>query len=260
MLADLKSYRVLGFKITPVTNDGVVEVVADSIGEDAKIVVASLNVHGMYVYLTDNDFAALHEQDRTHVHIDGTPLIWLARWARLPVQKKHRTAVIDWIMPLMRRAADAGWRVYYLGSPPDVCDEGLRRIGAEVPNLQLAGRNGYFDATPGSAENKKVVDDINAFGADIVIVGMGMGRQERWILQNADALDTHCIATTGACMELIAGALPRAPAWTGPAGVEWLFRLLTAPHRVGRRYLIEPWLIAWMLLRNRLRPGATRRG
>jgi N-acetylglucosaminyldiphosphoundecaprenol N-acetyl-beta-D-mannosaminyltransferase len=83
---------------------------------------------------------------------------------------------------------------------------------------------------------------------------MGMGRQEQWIFENRATLRTHCIGTCGACMEYFAGAAPTPPRWMGPLGVEWLFRLLSDPKRFWKRYLVEPWIVAWLLA-----TGAARR-
>lgn len=252
------SYGLLGFKITPLTKQQIVDLIAATIERNGRCVIASQNLHGIYIYFKDEKFRALH--DLAHVHIDGTPIIWLGRLAGLPVRTEHRTAWIDWFIPLMQEAARSGWRVYYLGSEQDVLETGLARIEALCPGIRIAGRNGFFDPRPDHPENRAIVREINAFRPQILVVGMGMGRQERWILDNLDRLEVNCIGTSGACMELIAGKLGIPPRWMGPAGIEWLYRLWQEPRRVGWRYFVEPWLVAWFLLRHRLRlgPGARR--
>lgn len=252
MANDLTSYRVFGFKITPMTDDDILALVARAVAAERQVVIASQNTHGMYVYLTEDAFRTLHERPDTYVHIDGTPLVWLGKLFGLPVSMKHRTAVIDWLTLLLRRARERQWRVFYLGSNGEVCQRGLRRLRDAVPGVALDGRDGYFDATHGSADNQALIAQINAYRPHVLLVGMGMGRQERWIVENADALQVNCIATIGACMELVAGALPMAPRWLGTIGMEWAFRLLSSPRRVGWRYLGEPWVILWLLLRNRI--------
>lgn len=246
------SHRMFGFKVTPMMGDEIIDVIGKAIDGGKKWTIASLNMHGMYVYLKDRFFHALHESDGTFVHIDGTPLIWLSKLRGLPVRYEHRTGVVDWLMPLLERSRKDDWRVFYLGSTDYACAEAVRRLRRDMPGVALDGRSGYFDATFGSDENRAVIDEINAYKPNILIVGMGMGRQERWIVENFDDLQVNCVITAGACMEYIAGTLALAPRWMGPVGLEWLYRLASSPRRVAWRYLGEPWIILWILLRNRL--------
>jgi len=91
---------------------------------------------------------------------------------------------------------------------------------------------------------------------------MGMPRQEHWILDHLDQLPPCVICNVGALMELIAGSLPTPPRWVGRIGLEWLYRLLTNPRRVWRRYLLEPWaLLPWLIqdLWNYRGPGGRKR-
>ena len=160
----------------------------------------------------------------------------------------------------MQMAVRNGWRVYYLGSEAEVFEEGLNRIQNKIPGISILGHHGFFNAEANSYENRAIVEEINTFRPHVLIVGMGMGRQERWVVDNLHHLKVNCIGTTGACMELIAGKLTIPPSWMASAGIEWLYRLWQSPRRMGWRYLVEPWLVAWLLLRNqlRLRIGAWR--
>lgn len=248
MLDDVQSYWILRFKITPVTVTDIFRAVEESIRCDRIIVVASQNLHGVYVHLTSDHFRRLHESEDTLVHIDGMPLVWVARLLGMPIRHEHRTAVLDLFMPLLELASRSNWRVYYLGSTPGALEQGMARIRESLPDLELKSHHGFFDLTKDGPENAKILAVIEEFRPNIILTGMGMGRQERWIVENRADLNTNCIMTTGACMELIAGVLPIAPRWTSRMGLEWLYRLVTTPRRVARRYLLEPWLIVWLLL------------
>ena len=253
MADSLTSYALLGFKVTPTTKEQLLDFVAGTTTSDRIRILASQNLHGFYMFLTDEKFRSLHEDNRTCVHIDGMPIIWMGRLLGLPLHIKHRTATNDWIMPLMQIAACNGLRVYYLGSEPEVCEEGLSRIREKFPGINIMGHHGFFDAEANNYENRAIVDEINAFRSNILIVGMGMGRQEGWIFDNLHNLKVNCIVTCGACMEYIVGKLPIPAHWVGLAGIERVYRLWHTPRRLGWRYLVEPWLVAWLLLRNQLR-------
>ncbi len=102
-------------------------------------------------------------------------------------------------------------------------------------------------------DDELVVEKINAFRPHVLMVGMGMPRQERWILHRFDELDANAILQSGACFDYVAGAIPTPPRWLGRFGLEWLYRLACEPVRLWRRYLVEPWLVGAWLVRDLLR-------
>jgi N-acetylglucosaminyldiphosphoundecaprenol N-acetyl-beta-D-mannosaminyltransferase len=246
-----RSYDVLGIKLTPLTREEIIDLVRQTVETGDQCVLASQNLHGVYVHFNDPDFRTLHNE--AYVHIDGMPLVWLGRLFGLPVGKQHRTAWIDWFMLLMQAAEAQGWRVFYLGADQVTIQSGLAKMRAACPGLAIDGRDGFFDATPGGPENEAVVQRINAFRPHVLVVGMGMGRQEKWILENRAALSVNFIGTAGACIEYFAATVPTPPRWLGPLGLEWAYRLASDPKRFAWRYLVEPWLVGGLLLRDLLR-------
>jgi N-acetylglucosaminyldiphosphoundecaprenol N-acetyl-beta-D-mannosaminyltransferase len=251
MVSAPASHEILGFKVTPMTTAEILDLIADKTATGTTCIIASQNVHGLYKYFTDDSFPELH--DRAYVRIDGMPLVWLARLCRLPVRREHRAAMIDCFPKLLARAAREDWRVFYLGGRPDVLQNGRRNLQAAYPGLQFDGHHGFFAADPDGAENRSVVDQINAFQPHVLMVGMGMGRQERWILDNQHRLRTNCIWTCGALLEYFAGAAPIAPRWLGQVGLEWAYRLCSNPRRFAWRYLAEPWLVVGLIAARRNR-------
>jgi N-acetylglucosaminyldiphosphoundecaprenol N-acetyl-beta-D-mannosaminyltransferase len=149
----------------------------------------------------------------------------------------------------MELAASRGWRVFNLGSSKQVAEQGAAKLRNLYPGLQIEVSDGFFDARSGSAENEALVKRINAYHPDLLMVGMGMPRQEFWTQENFSQLDAHVIlSSTGAALEYIAGATPTPPRWSGRIGLEWMFRLAHEPRRLFSRYLIEPWYILLLLL------------
>jgi N-acetylglucosaminyldiphosphoundecaprenol N-acetyl-beta-D-mannosaminyltransferase len=103
-----------------------------------------------------------------------------------------------------------------------------------------------------------VLELIRQHNPDVLIVGMGMPRQERWLLANHDKLAAPVLLTSGAAIDYVAGEIPTPPRWLGPLGLEWLYRLASEPRRLWRRYLLEPWFAVALFVRDlwRLRKGA----
>lgn len=251
----MNSYRVFGFKVSPGSIPELTDFLAERILAKRKCVITSQNLHGVYSYFHEPKFRALHEDANTFVRIDGMPILWMARLAGVPTRGDQRVAWIDWFQPLLARAQEKGWRIFYLGGNQKTLDLGIAWIRREFPELSVGGRNGYFKAERDHLENTAVVSEINAFAPDLLIVGMGMGRQESWVLENRSQLECTCVATCGALLEYYAGTAVTPPRWTGKLGLEWAYRLCTNPRRFGWRYLVEPWITLWYLLRHNLSPG-----
>jgi N-acetylglucosaminyldiphosphoundecaprenol N-acetyl-beta-D-mannosaminyltransferase len=111
-------------------------------------------------------------------------------------------------------------------------------------------QSGYFDPTQNSAENQAVLDSIRSFHPNVLLVGMGMPRQETWLLENLDGINTNAVYCCGAMMDYLTGNIPTPPRWMGQIGLEWLYRLLSEPNRLWRRYLVEPWTVLGIVARE----------
>ncbi len=243
--AEPSESSVFGCRLHAIDEATMFGMIESSISANERVIVASQNMHGVHTHLIDPAFRMLHDSPETRVHIDGTPLVWLSQLKGDEVGYEHRTGCIDWVPNLFALAAQRSWRIYHLGSTDDALDAGLAEIRRTHPDLLIEGRNGFFDVDPAGSENREVVEKINAADPDILLVGMGMGRQEQWILQNKERLNVPVIITTGAMIKLLAGELNMAPRWLGPLGLEWVFRLYDNFGETAQRYLIEPFHILW---------------
>ncbi len=246
----IETVDVLGFRVSPGRIEHYLELAEDAIEKRNSVHVFYHNLHSLYLYLTDPSIHQLYKD--SIVMIDGMPLIWMLRLAGVPVGRCHRITWVDFMWPLLERAETRGWRVYYLGSPPAVFASGLEKIKQRLPDLKIEGHHGYFDATPKSADNERLVDQINDFGTDLCLVGMGAPRQENWVVQHRDEINAPTIFSCGACMEYIAGAVRTPPRWMGRWGLEWSYRLLENPRRFAHRYLVEPWTLITLLVSHKL--------
>lgn len=247
---DLPCYRLLGVRVHSLTIPQWHAHIARLIQSQRKGIIASQNLHSVYLYHHDPRMRELHEHPDTYVRIDGMPLVWFGRLLGYPLRREHRITWVDWIDPLMAEAARRGWRVFYLGSTEEVAERGVEILRQRHAGLQIAYANGYFDASPNSPESQARVEQINAFGTQVLIVGMGMPRQEHWILDNLDRLQVNAVFTSGAAMEYVAGAVSTPPRWMGRVGLEWLYRLAENPKRFWYRYLVEPWFILRLVFKD----------
>ena len=238
----------LGVNLQPRSMSELNKLVDQGIREQRKWIITNHNLHSLYLF---HRHAKLREfYARVHyTYVDGMPLVALGRLYGYPMQREQRVTNADWTRPLMELAADRGWRVFNVGSPRPVAEKGAAELRKLNPTLQLEVSDGYFDARSGSVENEALVERINAYKPDLLMVGMGMPRQEFWTQENCARLDAHVIlSSNGAALDYVAGAVPTPPRWAGRLGLEWLFRLVNEPRRLFTRYCVEPWFILLLLL------------
>lgn len=245
----LPRYEVIGVPITPVTQRELLEAIAGAVLERSRFVMVSQNLHSVYLYYRDADVREI-QGAADCVRVDGMPLVWFGRLAGVPVRREHRFGWMDWIDSFMEEAERRSWRVFFIGSRPEAVEKAMAVLRSRYPLLEISGTHGYFD--PDGSENAEVVAHANSVGADILIVGMGMPRQERWLLQNRACLRSPVLLTCGACMDYVAGDQAIPPRWLGQVGLEWLFRLLADPRRMWRRYLVEPFFALSLFISERL--------
>jgi N-acetylglucosaminyldiphosphoundecaprenol N-acetyl-beta-D-mannosaminyltransferase len=207
-----------------------------------KAIVANHNLNSLALMQRVPSMKAFYDKAEL-IELDSTPLVYFAKFLGLNSRPFHRCTYLDWRDHFWSLVNRNGWRVMYVGGTQEVVDTARERLMARYPRARISGCNGFFDATPGSQDNQDILDQATLFQPHILFVGMGMPRQELWIQQNLDALPDCVIFSVGAAFDYEAGAQKPAPRWMGRVGVEWLFRLLTDPKRLFKRYCVEPWIL-----------------
>lgn len=230
---------LMGEAFDPVTPAEILDFAVRRAASGAKGLVVNHNAHSLYLLRHRPEMRPAFERADL-VTIDSMPLIYWGRLLGRPVARAHRSTYTDWREDFWRTAAQQRWRVFYLGGAPGVAAEAARRLGQRWPGAAIGVRDGFFGADEATA----VLAEVNAFGPDIVLVGMGMPRQEAWIAENYDRLDRGVVFSVGAAFDYEAGVQPMPPAWMARAGFQWLFRVATDPRRLFVRYFVEPW---WLL-------------
>lgn len=247
-------HTLLGVEVDALTLDELNEYIENAIGQQRfGVVVANHNLHSIYLFHHNEEMRALYRQAEI-IHIDGMLLVLWGRLLGLPLEARHRVTYVDWIFPLMELSWKRRWRVFYLGGKPGVAEKAAQKLREKYPGLSIITRHGYFDMA--GVQNEEVLETINNYQPHLLLVGMGMPRQEVWVLRNRDRLTANVILTSGACFDYIAGAIPTPPRWLGSLGLEWLYRLFSEPRRLWKRYLLEPWALvpfAWSDLLRKVR-------
>jgi N-acetylglucosaminyldiphosphoundecaprenol N-acetyl-beta-D-mannosaminyltransferase len=235
-------FDLLGIRIHALSERELVDCVSKAIAGPTRCIIGNHNLHSLYMWFHEprmREFYALAD----YTHIDGMLLVILGRLLGLPVKREHRTTYVDFLPNLAAEAAHREWRIFYLGSKPGVAEKAAGILRERYRGLQIRSHHGHFDARTGSLENQAILEKIKAYSPDILMVGMGMPRQEVWILENRKEIVARAVFCSGAAMDYVAGEISTPPRWMGRLGFEWLYRLVSEPNRLWRRYLIEPWSV-----------------
>jgi len=232
--------ELLGGAVDLVNRDQVMDFISDTVALGRKGIVGNQNLHSLYLSQKSATMAAFFAASDL-IEIDSMPLIFWGRALGLELSRQNRCTYLDWRDRFWRLAADQGWRVFCLGAAEPANRAALVRLRRQWPGVQLRGHHGYFDHRAHSLANADVVEEINRFRPDIILVGMGMPLQEAWIIENYAALVSGVVLSVGAAFDYEAGVQPAAPRIYGDLGIEWLYRFAHEPRRLFRRYMIEPW-------------------
>jgi N-acetylglucosaminyldiphosphoundecaprenol N-acetyl-beta-D-mannosaminyltransferase len=248
-ILNISGYSLLGITVHALEEHHLSEIVLDAVRRNQKIIFAHYNLHGIYLYHHKEKMRNLYQR-ANYVHIDGMPIIWIGKLFGYPLKRENRLTSLDFLPSLLSTCEKEELRVFLLGSEPGVAEKAAQIYLQQFPRLQIKTHHGYFDAQYGSEENNQVVRMINDFHPHLLLVGMGMPRQEIWLDENIDDLNVNVAFSLGAFMDYIAGVIPTPPRWMGRVGLEWLYRLFTSPKRVWKRYLIEPWFVLGLILKE----------
>jgi N-acetylglucosaminyldiphosphoundecaprenol N-acetyl-beta-D-mannosaminyltransferase len=214
--------------------------------------------HGGYVCVRDvhavmlaRGDAGLREIARGAILVlpDGMPIVHAARL------RGHRTiarvAGPDFVDTLADRGRSAGIRHYFHGAGPGVAERMAANLVRRYPGICIAGCSSPGFGEPSNAEREAELQQIRAAAPDIVWVGLGMPKQERWMYRNTQSLPGITLIGVGAAFDFHAGTVKRAPLWMRRMTLEWLHRLLSEPRRLWRRYLVIAPAFVWHVLWER---------
>jgi len=227
-MSQLNTLKLFEFNILNETRESAL----DAIFNGRKQTVAFLNAHCINVAVNDPTYRWAINRAST-VLPDGSGLQLAARMrGERFVENLNGT---DLFPHIMQRATTQGLQVFLFGSQPGIAEKAAEKAKSLVPGLQVAGtRNGFFT----KSEETQIIDEINASGAEVLLVAMGVPRQDIWIARNRHRLNARIVFGVGAQFDFWSGRVSRAPSLLRKAGLEWVWRLAVEPKRMFKRYIL----------------------
>jgi N-acetylglucosaminyldiphosphoundecaprenol N-acetyl-beta-D-mannosaminyltransferase len=219
--------RVLGVRVDCVDMDGALKRIEELVDAGGHHLVATVNPEFVMRTRSDLDFARVLAAADLCIP-DGFGVVWAAR--RQGCNMPGPVTGVDLIPPLAALCARREWRIFLLGARPGVADDLAARLRRDNPGLDVASFAGSADPSA----DAETVAAVARHRPQVLLVAFGAPRQELWIDRAGRALDVPVAIGVGGSFDYLTGRVARAPRWMRSAGLEWLFRLVRQPWRLGR--------------------------
>lgn len=224
--------ELLGVKIDALTMDQTLDLAQELLEGGGVHHHAVVNA-GKLVLAQDDPALRQALDDAAIVNADGQSVVWASRVIGDPLPE--RVAGIDFMDHLLRRAAEQGWPVYFLGAHQAIVEKVTDVERSRHPGLVVAGfRNGYWTTD----EEEEVAALVATSGARVLFVALPSPQKEWFVARRREVLDDLLIVGVGGSFDVVAGATRRAPESWQNLGMEWAFRLAQEPGRMWKRYLL----------------------
>jgi N-acetylglucosaminyldiphosphoundecaprenol N-acetyl-beta-D-mannosaminyltransferase len=226
--------NILGVAVSAINMEQALATIGGWIARREPHYVCVTGVHGVMESQSDEHLRTIHNAAGL-VTPDGMPMVWL-----LHLQgHRHVTRVYgpDLMLALCEQSVAHGYRHYLYGGADGVGALLAANLRRRFPGIQIVGMYSPPFRALTAEEEEQIVQTVNAAAPDIVWVGLSTPKQERWMASYRDRLGAPALLGVGAAFDFHAGLKPQAPRWMQRSGLEWLFRLMSEPRRLWRRYL-----------------------
>lgn len=240
--------NILGVHVSAINMQQALSTIDTWIAQEASQYVCVSNVHSIMESWDDPSLRRVHNEAGM-VTPDGMPLVWTSRSRGF--EHVSRVYGPDLMLAMCDHSMAKGYRHFLYGGAEGVPELLAERLQKQFPSLQIVGTYAppFRALTP--EEDARIVDQINQAKPDVIWVGLGMPKQERWMHEHVDRLQAPVLIGVGAAFDFHAGLKKQAPSWMQRMGLEWSYRLMTEPRRLWKRYLQHnPRFVALMALQE----------
>jgi N-acetylglucosaminyldiphosphoundecaprenol N-acetyl-beta-D-mannosaminyltransferase len=243
------SRKILGLRVDGTSYPAATREIIRAAKEGQAGYVCVANVHMVMEAYDDRTYQEVVNRARL-VTPDGVPLVWSLR--QMGVAKPTRVYGPDLTLWVLEAAARQGVRVGFYGSTEAVLERLLRAVRERFPALEVAFAYSPPFTPVAREQEEALIRRINESGAQILFVGLGCPKQERWMAGNESRIQAIMLGV-GAAFDFLAGSKPQAPAIMQRLGLEWVFRFATEPRRLWKRYMKHNPRFVFLMTRQLLR-------
>ncbi len=220
--------RILGVPFADITPEEAVEKAVSYLNNNGKSMIFTPNPEMVMEARKNEEFMEILNASTMNVP-DGIGIVYGSKFTSSPI--KHRVAGYDLVQDVFDKMKDMGKTVYFFGGAPGIADRAKEAMEAKHKGLKVVGTaNGYFD----DKREKEIIAEINELKPDLLLVGIGYPKQEKWIYTHIKDLNIKTAVGVGGSFDVMSGNVKRAPKFFINHGLEWFYRLITQPSRFVR--------------------------
>lgn len=248
----MDSIKIFGTRVDKVSLDEAVNIVEEFLKEEGAKTIYTPNTEIIMEAREDENLKEILNSGDLIIP-DGIGLIYASKIKKKPL--KERVTGFDLSMKILEIANKNGYSLFLLGGKEGVSKEAGENILKKYPNIKIAGyNNGYFKGAhigyPGHEEEIEVIEKINSSNPDILFVGFGAPKQEKWMDLYKDKLNCKVLIGNGGTMDILAGKVKRAPEIYQKLGLEWFYRLVKEPSRIKRQMVLPKFMLKIIFGKN----------
>jgi N-acetylglucosaminyldiphosphoundecaprenol N-acetyl-beta-D-mannosaminyltransferase len=212
-----------------------------------KSYVVTPNVDHIVMLETDVELKNIY-RDASLILTDGKPLLWISKWYKTPIKEKISGS--DLFPLLCEMAAKKGYSMFFLGAAEGVAAKAAENLKKKYNGLKIVGTySPPYGFEKDEIESEKIIDMVKEAHPDILILGLGSPKQEKFVYHYCKDLGVPISLGLGASLDFEAGNIRRAPKWMSNHGLEWLYRLIKEPKRMFKRYIIDDCKIVKLIIK-----------
>lgn len=245
----MSKMKFMNIEIDNFTMEETLDAVDNIIQQNECAYVVTPNVDHIVQLEKDKELQAVYK-NASLVLTDGKPLIWISKLYRTPIKEKISGS--DLFPLVCKMARDKKYKMFFLGAAEGVADKAAENLKKRFPGLKVVGT---YSPQYGFEKDKKmmqeIIEMIKEKKPDILIVGLGCPKQEKFMYNYCKELQVPISFGLGASFDFEAGNIKRAPKWMSNHGLEWLYRIFQDPKRLAKRYLVDDIAIVKLIFKYR---------
>lgn len=236
--------RILGVPFVNISPSEAVDRVVSYLNGNGKSMIFTPNPEMVMEARKNKEFMEILNSSTMNVP-DGIGIIYGSKFTQNPI--KERVAGYDLMLGVFDKMKDMGKTAYFFGGAPGIADRAKVVIEERFPGLKIVGTaNGYFD----KEREREIIAEINMLKPDLLLVGIGFPKQEKWIYEHIKGLNIKAAAGVGGSFDGWCGNVPRAPKFFIDNNIEWFYRLIKQPSRIGRMMQLPLFML--VVIRNKI--------
>jgi N-acetylglucosaminyldiphosphoundecaprenol N-acetyl-beta-D-mannosaminyltransferase len=228
------------------------------IKQNGKSLVVTPNAQHINIISKDEELRKLYGEAAL-VLTDSVPLLWAAKILGRPM--KERVAGSDIFPAFCKVASQKNYKIFLLGAEPGIAKKASSILQNQNPGLNIVGTySPLLGFEQDHKENEKIINLVNRAQPDVLFVGLGSPKGEKWAWTHKGEINSSVIICVGAAFDFVAGKSKRAPLWMQKSGLEWFHRLSQEPRRLWKRYLIGNSYFIWLVFKESFQKRFRKKG